>query len=1119
MMPKARVRATFGASALLLGALALTGCGGSTAQTGSQTPVAQKPNTSVTPSPAAQTPAIQTPAKAGLGLYQLSLTGANGGAKSASIQKVGFGTQGAEVTGLTFKSSNYGTYVDQATGTLHMWATFDVTNNSAQALAVPTFIPVATTGTTTTIGGTAFKNLKYFDGSDASATASSLSFDTPNDANAAVKTPLVNNLDSADIQVSLPAGTQLAGISRSGWQMSALSAGATGQVTLAASIPQASNPAQNPFSFDLLFTVADSVPTTTITNIGAVQGKTPAGDQAGLSGSQTVSGVVTSVTPGLSGFFVQEQTINADKDSNTSDGIFVYCGAGVACPALSVGDVVKVTGTASEYSGLTELTASASGIVKQNSGFTTPAPVALTLPLDTKTLERYEGMRVAFPETLTVTDNYPYGRYGELGLSNAGRQFIASNGNASSTPQSEVLLDDGISAQNPLNLSYLSSENTRRTGDTVTGLTGVWHTVAGTPMLEPEGAVNFVSANPRPAQPKEVGGTLRVAGANMLNYFTTFTNGQTFDGKTGQGCSVSGSVAASNCRGANNLAEYQRQRAKMTQTITTLNPDVLAVMETQNDNNVTINEIVQALNSKAGAGTYAGVQTGVVGSDAIRVGIIYKPAKVTPIGAPMIDTNSVYSRPPVAQTFQDKATGGVFTVVANHLKSKGSCPTSGDTDTGQGCWNQLRVQQAQALMKFVSNTVIPQSGDKDVLLLGDFNAYGAEDPIKTIQGSGFESLNLRIPADDRYSYQFGGQFGYLDHALSSANLSSQVTGITEWHVNSDEPTIADYNTEYKAIPECGSANTCTGKDLFDASNPFRSSDHDPVLVGLNLSADSVTLPAAKTSLSASPSSLTVGAGNNATVTLTTSTQNYNGADLSISSAAEGLNVTPSAATVAPNGSFNLTVGVPANTAAGTYPVTVTITGDNGLGASTTINVTVTAGGTTPPVNSVNHLVISQVYGGGGNKGASYTNDFIELFNPTSSDINLSGYSLEYFSSKGSSGGKTALSGTIKAGGYFLVQEASNAAVGAAMPAADVTGTLAMSATDGSVALSNSAGTIDLIGFGTATKFEGAATSALGATTAALRNASGCTDTDNNKADFAVTTVAPRNSSSPVVICQ
>lgn len=219
--------------------------------------------------------------------------------QKASVSRVGLSAQATEVSDLKFEN-NYGYYVDQSNNTLRMWATFKVTNNSDRDLSAPTFIPVDTDGAQGTIGATAFRDVKYFDGSDASDKAAALRFTTSNDPNTAVSTPLISNLDSGSVQVSAPAGSTLSGLSRSGWQMKAIPAGGTGEITLAASIPTTTNQTQNPFSFSLVFTVADAVPvfSTAITNIGAVQGSTPGGNAASpLSGqSVTVSGVVTGFT-------------------------------------------------------------------------------------------------------------------------------------------------------------------------------------------------------------------------------------------------------------------------------------------------------------------------------------------------------------------------------------------------------------------------------------------------------------------------------------------------------------------------------------------------------------------------------------------------------------------------------------------------------------------------------------------------------------------------------------------------------------------------------------------------------------------------------------------------------
>lgn len=970
---------------LLAGALALGSCG-------QQAPTS--PETQV-PAPA---PVSAQPGQTanGLGLYELNINGVGENQMQASVSSAdGLSAQAGTVSGLKFDLLSNATVADNVKRILHVTTSFTVTNTTGQTINVPTYIPVDTDGAYATDGETPFRNVVTRKGAPISGTnirvekgyrlSGGVVAEDPN------ATPLVSNLDTGALQIPLPAGATAPGISHQGWQTATLAPGASQVVNFAMQVPlQGADVGDNdPFRFTLVFTVADNPGTIDLTNIAGVQGSTPTIDEdSPLNGqSVVVEGVVTSVLPGLNGFFVQEEGIDADADDSTSNGVFVYCGT--ACQNVSPNTRVRVSGTVAEYNGATQLTSPS--ITNLGTDIPSPAAVSLAQPFDRINSERFEGMRVVFPDTLTVTNNYTYGRYGQLDLSTNGRVFNPTNGNA--TPgQMVITLDDGISAQNPTNLNYLSSEGTRRTGDTVTGLTGIWHTIANIRMVEPEGSVNFTAANSRAAnaQPKDVGGTLKIGGANVLNYFTTY--------------------GSSTDRGADSAGELARQRAKMVENLSTLNADVLTLMEIQNNGDTALDDVVAALNAKMGANTYAAVRTGKVGSDAIKVAIIYKPDKVAPIGAPMIDTSSINSRPTVAQTFRDLGSNGVFSVVANHFKSKGSC-SSADPDVGQGCWNLKRVEQAKQLLNFVA-TIKQKSGDQDVILLGDLNAYGAEDPIKTLQNGGFESLNLRIPAEDRYSYQFSGQFGYLDHALASQNLSSQVTGITEWHVNSDEPIIADYNVEFKNAPGCTST-TCTGIDLFDPSTPFRASDHDPVLVGLNLTADSGTTPVSPvTSLSSTPTALSVAAGGTAaTSTLTTSTQNYTGTDLTVTTSnTAGLTATPSTTTVSPNGTFTLSVSAPAGTPAGTYPVTVTTNGDNGLTASSTINVTVSADGTTPPATGGSDLIFSEYVEGSSNNKA------LEIYNPTANAIDLSAYTIELYANGGTApNNKLALSGTLAPG--------------------------------------------------------------------------------------------------------
>lgn len=181
------------------------------------------------------------------------------------------------------------------------------------------------------------------------------------------------------------------------------------------------------------------------------------------------------------------------------------------------------------------------------------------------------------------------------------------------------------------------------------------------------------------------------------------------------------------------------------------------------------------------------------------------------------------------------------------------------------------------------------------------------------------------------------------------------------------------------------------------------------------------------------------------------------------------------------------------------------------------------------------MVVSQVYGGGGNSGATFANDFVELFNRGASAVDLGTWSIQYASASGTSWQVTPLSGTVQPGKYFLVQLASAAAVGSALPTPDATGTTNLANSGGKVAVVRSATALscgasagscsadtsvaDLIGYGSATDYEGSdGAPALSNTTADLRAGGGCTDTDVNESDFASATPTPRNSATTAAPC-
>lgn len=573
-----------------------------------------------------------------------------------------------------------------------------------------------------------------------------------------------------------------------------------------------------------------------ITRIPAIQG---AGSSSPFAGQGvTTEGVVTRLNN--NGFYLQDET--GDGDAATSDGVFVFTGS---VPTVSVGDRVRLSATVTEFNTgaasnpltaahpVTELTG-VSGLTVLAGGIAL-APMRITFPETVEDeLERHEGMLVEIAVPLTASQNYFQGRYGQVTLSAGGRLVKPTNLYRPGTPEAlalaadnarrRIVLDDGTSLQNPVPIPYLGNDNTLRAGDTLPGLVGVIDygltTSANTGdadyRIHPVGAADFTRVNARTAAPAPVGGNVRVASFNVLNYFTTLD-------VAGAACFPGGTRA--DCRGADSAAEFVRQRDKIVAALAAIDADAVGLIEIENNGETAVNNLVAALNAAMGAGTYAsvGVPVGGTGTDAIRVAMIYKPATLTPSGHAVSDTDAVHSRPPLAQTFA-AANGETFTLVVNHFKSKGSCPAGADDPDadqgdGQGCWNALRVQQAQALRTFLGG-IRDGVGDDDVVVMGDLNAYGREAPVTELIDNGYVDQVSRFDAAG-YSYVFDGEAGYLDHALASASLSGQIAGAAAWHVNADEPSVIDYNTEFKP------------QDLY-APSAYRSSDHDPVIVGLSL---------------------------------------------------------------------------------------------------------------------------------------------------------------------------------------------------------------------------------------------------------------------------------------------
>jgi uncharacterized protein len=541
----------------------------------------------------------------------------------------------------------------------------------------------------------------------------------------------------------------------------------------------------------------------------------------------------------LNGFYVQEEDADVDADTSTSEGLFVYDGNGAV--DVKVGDRVMVQGKVFEHYQLTELSASRVEVVA--SGVALPTVSDLTLPLaSADELEAFEGMLVRFPQDLMISEYFNFDRYGEIVLALPldgeqrpmtpsamelpGSAQLAARQSANSL--SRIILDDGRTTQNPdpayhPNGMVFDLSNRFRGGDRLQNTTGVLDYRYSLYRIQPTVGANHIITNPRPEVPPYLDADIKVASFNVLNYFTTLD-------ASGNKC---GPDLTLDCRGANNAEEFMRQRDKIIQAIAAINADIVGLIEIENNDVASITDLVEGLNSVMGAASYSWLDTGFIGEDAIKVAFIYKPSSVATLGDYAILNSSVderfidtKNRPALAQTFISKRNAGRLTVVVNHLKSKGSdCDDINDPDLndGSGNCNMTRSQAAVALTEWLASNPTG-SGDGDNLIIGDLNSYDHEQPVSIIKHAGYTDLLLRDQGEQAYTYVFDGQYGYLDYALVSTRLESQATQAAVWHINADEPDLLDYDTSYKL----------DAQDALYEANPFRSSDHDPVMIGFNL---------------------------------------------------------------------------------------------------------------------------------------------------------------------------------------------------------------------------------------------------------------------------------------------
>ena len=601
---------------------------------------------------------------------------------------------------------------------------------------------------------------------------------------------------------------------------------------------------------------SDNTPPVT-ENISCSSSDTPIADlhKVKLDARYIVRGVVTAdyrYANGMSGLYIQTQDSKAKP--NLSNAIFVYIPASSKVKGGQVGQEVVLSGRLTNFQNQLQMDQLNQDILscnQQAAHLVTPLEVKLPFSSLTDATgnvpKRYQGMLVKIPQTLTVSENYDYSRYGQLALS-LGRLYIPTNLHPANSAEakalaqqnllSKIILDDGYNAQNltPWLPQNFSAQNTVRSGNQLKNVEGIleyrfnaWRIqpIAGKPKPE-----LVTSVNPRSSIQAKTASQIRVAAFNVLNYDNA-RGAEGNDFKTE--------------RGASSYQEFKKQHVKIVSALKAIDADVYGLMEIGNngyDEKSAVASLTKALGPDWKYVTPPNMDK--LGTDVIAVAIIYNSKRVKPVNVTAVfDDLSEKNRVTMAQSFQPIQGGKTFTVVPNHLKSKGSCDKATGLDQdqkdGQGCWNPTRVKHVDALIQWMAKNPT-QAQQPNYLLVGDMNSYAKEDPILALEKAKFKVLlnDEKVgQGKTAYSYVFGvnsnadgyGGAGNLDHAIADHNLYPWVKRSFTWAINADEPTALDYNEEYKTPEQI---------EAFYHVDAYRSSDHDPVIVDLDFNPPTIS---------------------------------------------------------------------------------------------------------------------------------------------------------------------------------------------------------------------------------------------------------------------------------------
>ncbi|WP_299016845.1 ExeM/NucH family extracellular endonuclease [uncultured Photobacterium sp.] len=617
-----------------------------------------------------------------------------------------------------------------------------------------------------------------------------------------------------------------------------------------------------------------------------------------------VRGVVTARGDGLfKGFYLE--ALDADDDDSTSDGLFIHTGY-APTDDIKPGAVVCVKGKVQELFNRTQL---ASDYYSYKTTSTEPVPALHPLIINEgetlrDALERYEGMKVeldagtdlrvtrnfsrdydAYRNNMVVSHKAPLIKPTQLYAAESDKANAERDNNKANQLfiESEYKAKDG---ELPYFADFNAEDGYIRIGDRVENLEGVIdyshknYRLVATNQL---GKADFVRddevAHERTDAPVLAESGIKVASFNVLNFFTSFSEiGGPLNASCKNQADADNQYRGCN-RGSRNTAEFPLQRAKIVNAMKAMDADIIGIMEMENNgfgDGSAIKNLVDTLNAEfsdpADFYTYVEISAedakkyakdgadfeGIkyFGSDAIMVAMFYRPASVSLAGdAQVIATPEQhgkvgkkslkkYQRHSLVQGFNVPGQKEPLHVIVNHFKSKGSgcIEDVKAADDLQGNCTEFRVSAAEVVGQAVSKL------KGDVLVLGDLNSYGMEDPVlalttipearkgkvktassTTLNGEEYDVVgrvlekgaglvNLNDPT--AFSYNYGAELGSLDHVLGNVSVVNKRLGITDWHINSLESNLFEYGGKY------------TG-DLDKSENAFSASDHDPVIVVLD----------------------------------------------------------------------------------------------------------------------------------------------------------------------------------------------------------------------------------------------------------------------------------------------